>query len=168
MTINRRQLLGSTALGAAGLTAASSKQPDFESIRKEFPRATQQVYLDAAANMPLPKHVAEGMRRYNDFHMYGPGEGRGQYASESLRQVKPLFAKLINAKPSEIGLVVCTKAGEAAIVNGLRIQESGGNLVTNDLHYAGSVHDEQVRMKRAAVLPRCLEQGQVLEAMSAV
>jgi selenocysteine lyase/cysteine desulfurase len=147
MTINRRQLLSSTALGGAAFAAASGKQSDFELIRKEFPRATQQVYIDAAANMPLPKYVAEGMRRYMDFHMYGPGEGRGQYASESLRQVKPLFAKLINAKPSEIGFVVCTKAGEAAVVNGLRIQESGGNLVTNDLHYAGSIHDYIGRRK---------------------
>ncbi len=97
--------------------------------------------------MPLPKYAAEGMRRYMDFHMYGPGEGRGEYANESVRQVKPLFAKLINAKPSEIGFVVCTKAGEAAVVNGLRIQESGGNLVTNDLHYAGSIHDYIGRKK---------------------
>src|SRR6476620_3279797 len=127
MTINRRQLLNSAGFGTAALAATGVKQGNFEAIRKEFPRAVQQVYIDAAANMPLPKYVAEGMRRYMDFHMYGPGEGRGQYASESLRQVKPLFAKLINAKPSEIGFVVCTKAGEAAVVNGLRIQESGGN-----------------------------------------
>src|SRR5262249_19871946 len=147
MDINRRQLLSATSLGVSTLAAAASKLPDFSSIRNEFPRATQQVYLDAAANMPLPKFVAEGMRRYMDFHMYGPGQGRGQYASESLRQVKPLFAKLINAKASEIGFVVCTKAGEAAIVNGLRIQESGGNLVTNDLHYAGSIHDYIGRRK---------------------
>jgi selenocysteine lyase/cysteine desulfurase len=147
MTINRRQLLTSTALGTAGLAAAAVKQPDFESIRREFPRAVQQVYIDAAANMPLPRYVAEGMRKYMDFHMYGPGEGRGDYASESLRQVKPLFARLINAKPSEIAFVICTKAGEAAVVNGLRIQESGGNLVTNDLHYAGSIHDYIGRRK---------------------
>jgi selenocysteine lyase/cysteine desulfurase len=145
MTTNRRQFLGSTA--ASALAAATPKLSDFESVRKEFPRATQQVYIDAAANMPLPKYAAEGMRRYMDFHMYGPGEGRGEYASEAIRQVKPLFAKLINAKPSEIGFVVCTKAGEAAVVNGLRIQESGGNLVTNDLHYAGSVHDYIGRRK---------------------
>ena len=147
MTLNRRQLLGSTALGTAGFAAAAVKPSDFASIRKEFPRAVQQVYIDAAANMPLPKYVAEGMRKYIDFHMYGPGEGRGEYANESLRQVKPLFAKLINAKPSEIGFVICTKAGEAAVVNGLRIQESGGNLVTNDLHYAGSIHDYIGRRK---------------------
>lgn len=147
MTINRRQLLGSAAIGVSGLAAASSALPDCRSFRKEFPRATQEVYLDAAANMPLPKYVAEGMRRYMDFHMYGPGEGRGQYAGESVRQARTLFAKLINAKPSEIGFVMCTKAGEAAVVNGLRIQESGGNLVTNDLHYAGSIHDYIGRRK---------------------
>src|ERR1700683_1350101 len=147
MTINRRQLLGSAAIGISNFAAASPTLPDFTSFRKEFPRATQEVYLDAAANMPLPKYVAEGMRRYMDFHMYGPAEGRGQYAGDSVRQARSLFAKLINAKPSEIGLVICTKAGEAAVVNGLRIQESGGNLVTNDFHYAGSIHDYIGRRK---------------------
>jgi len=146
MNLNRRQFLGSTAVAPA-LAATTAKPSDFEAIRKEFPRALSQVYLDAAANMPLPKYTAEGMRRYMDFHMYGPSEGRGQYANEAVRQAKLLFAKLINAKPSEIAFVASTKAGEAAIVNGLKIQESGGNLVTNDLHYAGSVHDYIGRRK---------------------
>ena len=88
MNINRRQLLSATSLGISTLGAAASKVPDFSSIRNEFPRATQQVYLDAAANMPLPKFVAEGMRRYIDFHMYGPAEGRGEYASKTIREVK--------------------------------------------------------------------------------
>lgn len=74
MTTNRRQFLGSAAMASA--LAAAPKLSDFESVRKEFPRATRQVYLDAAANMPLPKYTADGMRRYMDFHMYGPGEGR--------------------------------------------------------------------------------------------
>jgi selenocysteine lyase/cysteine desulfurase len=147
MTTNRRQFLGSTAAVASAFAAAPPKPADLESVRQEFPRAVQQVYLDAAAHMPLPKYTAAGMRRYMDFHMYGAGEGRGSYATEAVRQVKPLFAKLINAKPSEIGFVSCTKAGEAALVNGLGIQESGGNLVTNDLHYAGSVHDYIGRRK---------------------
>jgi selenocysteine lyase/cysteine desulfurase len=143
MAISRRQILGSAALSAA----ASASSSDFEAIRKQFPRATRQVYLDAAAHMPLPNYTAEGMRRYMDFHMYGPGEGREEYFATAMREVKPLFAKLINAKPTEIGFVICTKAGEAAIVNGLRIAESGGNLVTNDLHYAGSIHDYIGRRK---------------------
>lgn len=149
MNINRRHLLSSAALGTSSLAAAAAAAtaPAFASIRQEFPRALQEVYLDAAANMPLPKYVAEGMRKYMDFHMYGPGEGRGEYASESVKQARVLFARLINAKPAEIGFVVCTKAGEAAVINGLRIQESGGNLVSNDLHYAGSIHDYVGRRK---------------------
>ena len=152
MSIDRRAFLTAGATVASTLvqsstTAAATTSGEFEAIRAEFPRAAEQVYLDAAANTPLPKYTAEGMRKYMDFHMYGPAQGRGAYADEALRQVKPLFAKLINAKPSEIGFVMCTKAGEAAIVNGLNIQGSGGNLVTNDLHYAGSIHDYIGRRK---------------------
>ena len=141
MTINRRHFL------AVAAAAASPKHTEFEALRQEFPRAVEQVYLDAAAHMPLPRYTAEGMRKYMDFHMYGPGNGRGEYAAQALRQVKPLFARLIGAQPSEIGFVICTKAGEAAVVNGLNIPASGGNIVTNDLHYAGSVHNYIGRRK---------------------
>ena len=125
MSINRRAFLTAGASVASTLAQSASslaapKSGEFEAIRSEFPRAVEHVYLDAAANTPLPKYTAEGMRKYMDFHMYGPAQGRGAYADEALRQVKPLFARLINAKPSEIGLVMCTKAGEAAIVNGLK------------------------------------------------
>src|SRR5437667_5306997 len=152
MSINRRAFLTAGATVASTLahsssSAAAPKSSDFDAIRSEFPRAVEQVYLDAAANTPLPKYTAEGMRKYMDFHMYGPAQGRGAYADEALRQVKPLFARLINAKPSEIAFVICTKDGEAAIINGLNIQASGGNVVTNDLHYAGSVHDYIGRRK---------------------
>jgi len=149
--MNRRDFLtigaGVAPLAQPASSAAAPKRSDFESIRSEFPRALEQVYLDAAAHIPLPKYTAEGMHKYMDFHMYGPAEGRGEYTNEALRRVKPLFANLINAKPSEIGFVMCTKAGEAAVVNGLNIQGAGGNLVTNDLHYAGSIHDYVGRRK---------------------
>ena len=144
MSINRREFFASGTAVVSGLTV-SAQANAAQSIRNEFPRAVGQVYLDAAAHVPLSRYTAEGIRRYMDFHMYGPGEGRGEYVAEALGQVKPLFARLINAKPSEIGFVLCTKAGEAAVVNGLDIQASGGNVVTNDLHYAGSLHDYRGR-----------------------
>jgi selenocysteine lyase/cysteine desulfurase len=87
------------------------------------------------------------MEKYMDFHMYGPGEGREEYAAEAMRSVKPQFARLIGAKPSEIAFVQNTKAGEDIVVNGLGIQASGGNVVTNDLHYAGSIHSYVGRQK---------------------
>jgi selenocysteine lyase/cysteine desulfurase len=142
MSINRRHFLA-----AGALAGASAKATPFESIRNEFPRAVEQTYLDAAAHMPLPTYVVVGMRKYLEAEMHAAGDARGESAAYALKNVKPLFAKLINAKPSEIGFVVCTKAGEAAVVNGLEIQAAGGNVVTNDLHYAGAIHDYIGRRK---------------------
>ncbi|MCP5117350.1 MAG: aminotransferase class V-fold PLP-dependent enzyme, partial [bacterium] len=133
--------------GAAAATAASAAAPDLSSARADFPRALRQTYLDGAAHHPLSKHTAAGVKRYMDYHMHGPGDGRGEYFQTAMNAVKPMFAKLINAKPSEIALVHCTKAGENIVFNGLNIQASGANVVTNDLHYAGSVHSYTGRAK---------------------
>jgi selenocysteine lyase/cysteine desulfurase len=148
MTINRRQFL--TAAGAAvaattlpslGSKGGTFPSPlDVSSVRAQYPRAVQQVYLDCAAHCPLSTHTRSGMEKYMDFHMYGPGEGRGDYVNQAMREVKLQFGRLINAKPSEIAFVQNTKAGENIVFNGLDIKASGGNVVTNDLHYAGSIH----------------------------
>lgn len=141
MAINRRQFLSTagavaaTSLASCGSQSGASPTPtlsDVASVRKKFPRAVQQVYLDSAAHAPLSTHTRSGMEKYMDFHMYGGGEGRGEYAATSTREVKAQFGRLINAKPSEIAFVPNTKAGEDYIVNGLEILASGGNVVTND------------------------------------
>ena len=68
MSINRRAFLTAGASVASTLVQSASsmapKSGEFEAIRSEFPRAVEQVYLDAAANTPLPKYTAEGMRKY--------------------------------------------------------------------------------------------------------
>ena len=156
MTINRRQFLGAAGMAAAAAATQTSCAPksgaspnlsDLATIREQYPRAVGQPYLDCAANCPLSNHTRAGMQRYMDLHMYGPGEGRGEYAGEATRNLKPMFARLINAEPSEIGFIQNTKAGEDIVVNGLDIQASGGNVVTNDQHYAGSIHSYIGRRK---------------------
>jgi selenocysteine lyase/cysteine desulfurase len=67
----------------------------------------------------------------------GPGEGREDFWETGFGQVKPMFAKLINAKPSEIALCGSTTIGENLLLNGLDLR--GGNVVTNDLHYTSSL-----------------------------
>lgn len=127
-----------SALGMKGRALASSVDP--ASLRDHYPRAVRQVYLDCAAHCPLSTHARAGMEKYMDFHMYGPDEGRGEYVSKAMGTVKEQFARWIHAKPEEVAFVQSTKAGEWAVFNGLDIQRTGGNVVTNDLHYAGSVH----------------------------
>jgi selenocysteine lyase/cysteine desulfurase len=69
------------------------------------------------------------------------------YRDARLREIKPMFAKLINAKPSEIAFVKSTQIGENLVVNGMDIQTSGGNVVTNDLHYESCLHSYKMRQK---------------------
>jgi selenocysteine lyase/cysteine desulfurase len=145
MAIDRRQFL--TFAGAAAATTALpskaspfSRPSDPASLRSRYPRALQQVYLDCAAHCPLSTHVRAGMEKYMDFHMYGPAEGREAYVEEALGAVKHQFARLIHAKPTEVAFVPNTKAGEWTVFNGLDVPSTGGNVVTNDLHYAGSIH----------------------------
>lgn len=161
MAVNRRQFLAT-----AGATAAVTAFPtldapyrmfaagrgiadagDIASLRAHYPRAVEQVYIDCAAHCPLSTHARAGMDRYMDFHMHGAGDGRGEYVSEAMGAVKAQFGRMINAKPSEIAFIQNTKAGENLVLAGLDIQASGGNLVTNDLHYAGSIHSYVGRKK---------------------
>ena len=77
------------------------------------------------------------MQRYIDFMQKGPGEGRKDFWEDGFPQVKPMFARLINAKPSEIAFTGSTTIGENTILNGMDLR--GGNIVTNDLHYTASL-----------------------------
>ena len=49
------------------------------------------------------------------FHAEGPGRGKAGLLEEGFLQVKPMFAKLINAKTSEIGFTGSTTIGENTI-----------------------------------------------------
>ena len=140
MGVHRRHFISALGLAPAAQKIALGASSE-ASWREAFPRANEQTYLDAAAHCPLSKHAAAGVQRYLDFHMHGPADGRGEYARDALREVKPMFGRLINAKASEIAFIECTKAGESIAINGLNIQASGGNVVSNDLHYAGSIHN---------------------------
>jgi len=145
--VNRREFFGSAAslsaaaqaLGGADIDTA----PDFASLRADFPRATNETYFNSAAQHPLSIHAVRGMERYIEFMHKGPGEGRSDFWEEGFLQVKPMFARLINAKPNEIALCPSTTVGENMVLNGMDL--AGGNVVTNDLHYTSSLADYLTR-----------------------
>jgi selenocysteine lyase/cysteine desulfurase len=135
--MNRREFLG--------MAAAATVPPDFSSVRADFPRAMNETYFNSAAQHPLGNHTLRGMERYLDFMAKGPGEGRSDFWEHGFAEVKPMFARLIQAKPSEIALCASTTIGENTILNGLDL--SGGNIVTNDLHYTASLANYATRKK---------------------
>jgi len=131
--MKRREFIaGTAALPAAAAPADLSLQ-----CRKDFPRAQNETYFNSAAQHPLGNHTVRGIQKYIEFLHLGPGDGRRDFWEHGFREVKPMFAKLINVKPSEVALTPSTTIGENILLNGMDL--SGGNVVTNDLHYSASL-----------------------------
>jgi selenocysteine lyase/cysteine desulfurase len=110
--MTRRDLL----TGVASLaSAAGASAPDFSEVRKNFPRAVKETYFNAAAQHPLGLHAVKGMQHYMDFMCNGWTDGLHDFWEEGFTQVKPMFARLINAKPSEIAFTGSTTIGETIV-----------------------------------------------------
>ncbi|MEX2260322.1 MAG: aminotransferase class V-fold PLP-dependent enzyme [Bryobacteraceae bacterium] len=131
-------------LGTAGLAAASGAGAQANGLlahaRTDFPWAEREIYLNSATEHPLPLPAARAMEAYVRAITYGPDGDRERFESAVIQQrVRDRFAALIHAKPSEVVFVPSTQIGENLVLDGLEIQASGGNVVTNDLHYGGSL-----------------------------
>ena len=144
--MDRREFVAAGVGSALGVRALSAPASDTgplvqDPFRPLFPRARREVFLNAAGGTPLGTFADRGLRRYTDFQRLGPGEGRGDYVAEMQSEIRGLFGRLIGAKPSEIAWVHCTKAGEQIVIDGLESLRRGGNIVTNDMHFTGSLHN---------------------------
>lgn len=85
---------------------------------------------------------------YLDYKAHGVVTQQGLTSPASIA-VRQSFADLIGAKASEIALVNSTTAAENFIVAGLGLQQPGkGNIVTDALHFEGSLYMYQELAKR--------------------
>jgi selenocysteine lyase/cysteine desulfurase len=144
--MDRRAFVATGMGGVLGMSAWTGTAPGppsgaRQTARALFPRAEREVFLNGAGGTPLSTFAEAGITRYMDFIRLGPAEGRGAYRERVWTEVRVLFASLIGAKESEIGLVSCTKAGEQLVIDHLSALRAGGNIVTNDLHFSGSLHN---------------------------
>ena len=134
--------MSGTAL-AAGATGA-----ELEEARSEFPWSARETYLNTATEHPLGARTTRAMEEYLHALTHGPDTAREKFENGRLMgEVKQMFAKLVNAQPVEIGFTPSTQTGENLVLEGLDIQASGGNVVTNDLHYGGSLLNYRNREK---------------------
>jgi cysteine desulfurase/selenocysteine lyase len=107
---------------------------DIEKIREQFPITRGKVFLNHAAMSPLPKSVADAIRRCtDDFSNFG------ETSIEWTDFGKPIFAKLIGAKPEEIALVENTSTGLNIAANVLHYSHDS-KIVTTDLEYPSVVY----------------------------
>jgi selenocysteine lyase/cysteine desulfurase len=106
-----------------------------EKIRELFPIIQNKVFLNHAAQSPLPKPVADAVKRcVEEFSMFG-----NVSTSEWDDCGKALFARLIGAKPEEIALVENTSVGLNIAANVLEYPPDS-KVVTTDLEYPSVVY----------------------------
>jgi len=134
MTMTRRELLS----GTAQLAAAAAFQPATLGLpdRGAFALPAGQTYLNSAFIHPMPIATAQAVTRYVESRAFSRERWSGDDLAETVRAQ---FAALINAAPGEISLVESTSRGENLVVNGLGIPSNAGNVVTDALHFEGSL-----------------------------
>lgn len=161
MALSRRDLLstiGSAAVAAALPAWDRSAPPGIiNAVRptdRTFPRkqdfaiAEGYTYINGAYTHPMPLVAADALRAELD---------RRSHLAPMPPRIRPDaridFAKLINAKPSEIGWIPNTSTGENIVVESLGLNRPfSGNIVTDELHFEGAlVHLLELKRRGADV-----------------
>jgi len=137
MKLTRRRWIGNSALAAAAVRGTS--EPRKLSLRDQFPVVRAETCLNNARWHPLSIGAKKAIVDYLDYKASGGGSAP-QYSTAQQEKVKQLYAKLIGAQSSEISFVPSTLAGENLIVSALGLPASGGNVVTDALHFEGSLY----------------------------
>jgi selenocysteine lyase/cysteine desulfurase len=107
---------------------------DIDKIREQFPVTRNKIFMNHAAQSPLPKPVAEAVHKYTDEF-----SNLGTASNECADGGKPHFAKLVGAKPGEIALIENTSIGLNIAANVLHYPP-GSKIVTTDLEYPSVVY----------------------------
>lgn len=144
MNISRRTLLhgaGSLALASLGRRAwLTEPATGFSSPGPvDFPIPEGTTYLNNASWHPMSTQAMAAIQEYLERRVHHITEmpSGGQGVKD---EVKARFAALINARSSEISFIQSTMMGENLVVSGLGLPESGGNVVTDALHFDGSMY----------------------------
>jgi len=107
---------------------------NMDKVREQFPITKNKIFLNHAAQSPLPKPVADAVHKCID-ELSNFGDTSIDWNDGG----KPFFAKLIGAKPNEIAFVENTSVGLNIAANMLHYPP-GAKIVTTDLEYPSVVY----------------------------
>lgn len=152
MTMTRRDWLTATAAmplstaiaapsasgaGAAALPAVAAFAP------------TDIAYLDNGSQHPVPLASLEAVNAYYAKRTLDPA---AQAYSLDEDGPRAMFAALVGADADEIAWVQSTTAGEQMVLRALGLPASGGHIVTDTLHFFGSLPLYEEMAKRGCTV----------------
>ena len=129
-------LLAAPGVGlAAGSASGGARRPSGSAPLGPADFAITGTYLNAAYTHPMPLAAAAAAARFI------AGRADPGRAPDLARDAKALFARLINADPSDIARIPSTSYGESFLVGALGLQgEAGAGVVTDILHFDGALY----------------------------
>lgn len=143
MDMTRRNLI--LAAGVASLETVTAPRasaapatvglPD----KSEFTVGKSETCLNNARWHPISIGATKAVQRYLEYKATGGGSAP-DYGSDLQNRAKSLFADLVHSNASEISFVPSTTVGENLIASALDLPRSGGNVVTDALHFEGSLY----------------------------
>ncbi|AXE66231.1 aminotransferase class V [Hyphomonas sp. CACIAM 19H1] len=135
MALSAATLAGAAACrSTADASPAAAQPPSSLPDRSNFD--LEGVYLNAGSQHPISRPARASLEAYlqNRAH-HAPGAGYELGSSAAVEK----FARLVNADPDEITFVQSTTTGEQMIVRSLMLPAPGARVVTDTLHFFGSV-----------------------------
>jgi selenocysteine lyase/cysteine desulfurase len=136
--ISRRDCLGLLGTAAAtGLVRPTLAAPLEPANMFAIPDGT--TYLNGARLHPLSQASLTTIQSYLAQRALNPVPD-DTYFDDMEGRVKKSFAKLINAKVDEVCFVQSTQVAENLLVTGLGLDLKSDNIVTDALHYRGSIY----------------------------
>lgn len=107
--------------------------------KSDFQVGKFETCLNNARWHPISIGATRAVQQYLDYKATGGGNA-ADYGGDLQRKVKAQFAELIHARPAEISFVPSTTVGENLIASALDLPRRGGNIVTDALHFEGSLY----------------------------
>jgi selenocysteine lyase/cysteine desulfurase len=141
--ITRREMLFASA-AAAALPLATQLANARESFDASSPLPHKDAffpfegaYMNSASQHPMSRAARDAADHYLDFKKFS---APGSYPFAEIRdRCRSNYAKLINAEPDEICFVQSTTVGENLVLKALGIPGRSGRIVTDELHFVGSM-----------------------------
>lgn len=143
MLTRRECLVGGSAVVLAPYTLASSAEsapiadPSSPLPHKDafFPIAG--TYMNCASQHPISRGAKRAVDKYLDYKTFASDSDYSNVAVYN--RTLENYAHLINSSIDEVAYVQSTTVGENLILKALNIPDGGGRIVTDDLHYLGSL-----------------------------
>jgi selenocysteine lyase/cysteine desulfurase len=147
MDLSRRELIAGAggaiamAAGLPGVEGGADRSPAAQGTtfpaKRDFAIPQDTTYLNSAFIHPMPAAAADSVRHYLATRTFQ--EPRVRSGDSIAEEVKGQFARLINARPEEISLVQSTSVAENLVVNGMGLPGTDAAVVTDALHFDGSL-----------------------------